>query len=234
MSPVFHNSNDHAVSTRDEHGRTVRIGAHRASKVSGVAADTFADYADRGVSELTGKDAEQALAAKPVSADVTAEGRLPQDIADAQGRAGLSAVAPLHVVVGDDTAPLGPGSGTVESKYDVAARSDVDHAAFSPNEPRLDDAIEGVDPATGLEGPGAVSSAAIHNAQVEARQAADKAVKDAGLVGSVEQRQAAQGGSDKEQSKAELVKQAKARGLGVNGSKRELASRIAEHDAAQG
>lgn len=85
--------------------------------------------------------------------------------ADARSALSVATVAgPNSLVIGDDQAPHGPGTGTITSKQAVAANGDAeDRAAFGPNEAHQ---VGEVDPE---QNPGAE----VHNAQVKQSNAVE-------------------------------------------------------------
>lgn len=174
--PVFHNTNEHNVTAKDEGGKVVRIRAGRAKSVDGVAADQLAGY--NGVREVSGDEAEQLLAGRQgASGDLTTESELGTRAAQARAAATHAVVsAPLQVVVGDDSAPLAPPSGTVTTKQVMASKGQVERQAFADHEPLIGERHGDVDDATGLEA-GPVSEAAVHNAQETARKVVEGVVE---------------------------------------------------------
>lgn len=93
--------------------------------------------------------------------------------------------APLQRVVGDDQAPLGPGSGTVTTKLDVvAAGGEVERQAFAPGEAIGVGPVEGageVDPRLGGVAP---TGAEAHNTQLAAQQEANEIAREVVIPGS--------------------------------------------------
>lgn len=89
--------------------------------------------------------------------------------------------APLQRVIGDDTAPYGPPSGTISTKLDVvaAADSEREREAFAAGEAILAGPVEGAglpDPA--MPAATSPSSGEVHNAQLEAQRDVNEVARE--------------------------------------------------------
>lgn len=179
MSPSFVNDKSHPVRVKDEDGTERRIVPGRVVEAEGKFADNLSAA---GLSTATDEDArswENESARRSGGVTDGPATRLAAKLAlgpiRVLGR--VAVAAPLRRVVGDDSAPLGPPSGTISTKAAEAAKDDRSREAFADFEALPGESIEHAGtPNPSLPVGATVSSEEIHNAQVaNAEQAEDVA-----------------------------------------------------------
>lgn len=236
---VLQNTKSHVVSS----GK-LKIGAGRAKCVDNNDPDAKIVAAYAGVNTLSpGSDeANAALDPKGVLSGVTSEeSNLGNVLAEGRNRlAHIAVSAPLQVVVGEDTAPLGPPTGTVSTKAIEAAKDAAHAAAFGPGE-----AHAPVDAEGRVDAGNANTVAQIHDAQAEGFAQASEVAKEIAdahnAVGhstaedvdrdDVPEEDPLEGKAANDQlPKPTLQAAARFRGLDDSGTKPELADRINAHD----
>lgn len=183
--PTYINENPHPIRVPSQEGQVLAIPRIPAGAV--VEADGY--YADRlsqtaGVREATGDEASayQERQERRRERNMDPGPALRQAAADQVGPVRqqarlLSVVGPLQRVIGDDTAPYAPPTGTVTTKQAVrreaVASGEMAQAqAFGPNEATY--TIEGVEPENPLDAT-VRTQPAIHNYQALSQVAAEEA-----------------------------------------------------------
>lgn len=170
-------------------GKSFKLPAGGVQTFSGGVAEEFQAIADRnpGVRVLSGSEAKEALAARAadtVNPTESAQSLVPKAVAEAVGALGqLTVAAPLQVVIGDDLAPYGPGSGTISTKQVEAAKNPggADRVAFADNEVLVGDP-KFAEPAQPFS-PVADTAAQVHESQRQARVQTERAIAELGLAG---------------------------------------------------
>lgn len=164
------NTNTHRVGINDQN----YIPAGQAREVSDEDAKAYGKLDGcESLSDQEGQDAVQAQNATVSSEEGAFEG-VTQGLGSARTDARRDAiVGPLHRVVGDDLAPLGPPTGTITTKETEARKGPEERRAFADHE-----AVERVEePEPKLTPHAAEKEPIIENRQVEAKEQAEASAK---------------------------------------------------------
>lgn len=178
--PSFVNSHDHPVRIADENGNLQRYTPGQVVKAEGRNADLLVES---GAFETATEEDVQAF-------DASRRGMQPGGLRIAAKDALSGALlylrqmtvsGPANVVIGDDAAPVGPPSGTITTKHEVALKGGPrEQRAFAPNEAPADPSRkvgEGYGTPEGLPGGATVSQEQVYNDQVDNAVAATQAAQ---------------------------------------------------------
>jgi hypothetical protein len=161
------NDNAHPIRVNDSDGVLRRIRSGEVVSASGKFADRL--KSTNGVRSATKEDVKAHTAAVEARSGA-ARGPTPEHaqadaVREARREVGaLTVSGPNSVVIGDDQAPHGPGSGTVTTKQAVAAKTKGHDPHFAPNEAHQVGPVEGDEATVG--GATVPSGREVHNSQV--------------------------------------------------------------------
>lgn len=137
----------------------------------------------REVTEDEAQDVRESLVSGGDLGEVTRLGGLGNEVASATAELSHAvASAPLQVVVGDDQAPYGPGTGTVTTKQAIVQDGgSEEYQAFAQGEPK--GKVEQQEGAPNQDGEplgphGTPVSSQVHNEQVAARDTVEEIARD--------------------------------------------------------
>ena len=183
--PNFVNDNSHPIRVRDNDKVERRLIPGQVVQADGAFADRLTATAGVRTAESSDEKAWDDAGAKRRGELSGPAHRLRAKMALGPMRTAVRALvaAPLRRVIGDDAAPHGPGTGTVTTKAEVAAKSPEDRQHFAPNE-----ALPGESVPVATDGPGfdpyfqgsnqEPTEAEVFNAQAQNAAVAEQAARE--------------------------------------------------------